>query len=151
MTSESTYYCPVCGATDCNDEIAKVPFGMASRPSTSGMKRTGRFFTTTDRVWRKGRLVVGIDQTIPWEEAQALGLVEPEEVVTPLIEAEQNPAPPPTEAEPDGELEEAAVELAAVPAQQAAIVRRPRKAAPKHAAPKKRAAPKPKPVQEDKP
>lgn len=128
VESATTYHCPICGSTDCNDKIAKVPLGIAGRPSGSGVRKSGRFHTTTERVFRGGRLVVGINQTIPWEEAQALGLVEADlgHLETPMqVEPPATPPPPADDKEDTSEdEEEQVVETAKAPPSQAAIRRR---------------------------
>jgi hypothetical protein len=73
--------CAICGGPpgECSDTMmAAVPLGIGGKPVGSGQWKSGRFFTTTSRVTRNGRLVYGIGTPIPWEEAAELGLVEPE-------------------------------------------------------------------------
>lgn len=96
MTLSTGGVCVICQEEGCNSELmSKVPVGIAGVPARNGQRKSGMFYTTTERVWRNGCLVHGVGQPIPYEEAVALGLVEdknpplPIEVApsTPLVEA----------------------------------------------------------------
>lgn len=86
------------------------------------MKRNGKFYTTTERVFRNNRLVLGQGDTVPWERAVELGLVESDD---PIIETPE--VEPPHEMPPREENGEHVPELVADPDITATIVRRKRK------------------------
>lgn len=82
--------CVVCGgpAGACSDTMIKaVPLTIAGKPEGSGQWKSGRFFTTTTRVFKNNRLVYGVGSAIPWAEAAELGLVEPEPPRYPPVHA----------------------------------------------------------------
>jgi hypothetical protein len=72
--------CPVCGGPvgECGDTLmASIPLEFGAKPKNSGKFKSGRFYTTTERIIRNNRLVLAQGTTIPWEDAAELGLVEP--------------------------------------------------------------------------
>lgn len=121
MTLELTG-CPVCGDAkgDCNDVLirsALVLQGSTGSPVGSGQFKSGKFYTTRERIIRNNHLVHGIGAVIPWEEAVALGLIEGE-----------SPPPPPVmvipDEQPDGDDGEDDTPQVVNPAAMAAVRRR---------------------------
>lgn len=101
---------------------ASIPLEYATTPKDVGVTRNGKFYTTTERVFRNNRLVLGQGDTVPWERAVELGLVESDDPVIETPEVE-----PPHEMPPREENGEHVPELVADPDITATIVRRKRK------------------------
>lgn len=122
MSLSTGSVCVVCGEVGCDFALqSTVPIGIAGVPVGSGERKSGKFFVTTDRVWKNNRLVHGANVEITWEEAQHLGLVPTDSPVAPV----------PEEAPSTTLVETGAGELAPEPASTAAAAVRRRKPAAK--------------------
>ena len=117
--------CDICGAAGgkCGDFISGLPLGVALEPKGNGQMKSGRFYRTTERVFRNGRLVVGIGVDMPWEQAIELGLVEAPPTEPTVLGIE-----PPTEVVEitEADIQESKPELVAAEDITAAIKRRPK-------------------------
>jgi len=116
--------CDVCGAANgsCGDFLSGLPVGFAGEPKENGMPKSGRFYRTTERVFRNGRLVLGAGLDIPWEQAVEFGLVE-----APPSTTLAHFTPPEEPAEPSVEVVDVKPELVSNEDVTAAIKRRPKR------------------------